>query len=255
MPATGYRVYMKAEEDLVHSMIYNGPQSASIFTYIASNLTTGALYSFIVSAVNFNGEGPTSDPVLFTACTEPTGLKAPKVVLTSETTIDLVWNAPDDDGGCALIGFELMVDNGLGSAFVNADPSIVQYKPFLRSHSLNFLPSMTGRTFRIYLRAVNQIGFIESSLINVVLAGVPRKPSSAPSTILSKTTSKSLYVQYTAPEYDGGSAVLTYELQMDDGKGGDFISLMGFKENYLKLWYIVEGNITKGKLYRFRYRT
>jgi len=134
MPATGYRVYMKAEQDLVHSIIYDGPQSASIFTYIASNLTTGALYSFVVSAVNFNGEGPTSNPALFTACTEPTGLKAPKVMLTSETTIDLVWNAPEDDGGCALIGFELMVDDGLGSAFIDTDPSIVHFKPFLRSH-------------------------------------------------------------------------------------------------------------------------
>lgn len=102
---------------------------------------------------------------------------------------------------------------------------------------------------------MNQIGFIESSLINVVLAGVPRKPSSPPSTILSKTTSKSLFVQYTTPDYDGGSDILTYELQMDDGKGGDFVSLIGYEENYLKLTYIVEGNITKGKLYRFRYRT
>jgi len=89
----------------------------------------------------------------------------------------------------------------------------------------------------------------------VVLAGTPRKPSAAPSTILSKTNSKSLYVQYTIPEYDGGSPILTYELQMDDGKGGDFVSLIGYDENYLKLSYIVEGNVTKGKLYRFRYRT
>ena len=42
-------------------------------------------------------------------------------MLTSETTIDLMWIAPDDDGGCALIGFELMVDDGLGSAFSNTD--------------------------------------------------------------------------------------------------------------------------------------
>jgi len=84
--------------------------------------------------VNFNGEGPTSDPVIYTACTEPTGLKAPRVTSTAETTIDLEWSAPKDDGGCALIGFELMVDDGLGGPFVNTDPSIVQYKPFLRSH-------------------------------------------------------------------------------------------------------------------------
>jgi hypothetical protein len=42
---------------------------------------------------------------------------------------------------------------------------------------------------------------------------------------------------------------------MDDGKGGDFMSLIGFEENYLKLWFIVEGNLTKGTIYRFRYRT
>jgi len=89
----------------------------------------------------------------------------------------------------------------------------------------------------------------------VVLAGTPRKPSAAPSTILSKTNSKSLYVQYTIREYDGGSPILSYELQMDDGKGGDFVSLIGYDENYLKLSYIVEGNVIKGKLYRFRYRT
>jgi hypothetical protein len=76
-------------------------------------------------------------------------------MLTSETTIDLVWNAPEDDGGCSLIGFELMVDDGLGSAFVNTDPLLVQYKSFLRSHQINFPQSMTGRTFRIFLRAVN----------------------------------------------------------------------------------------------------
>jgi hypothetical protein len=155
MPATGYKVYIKATEDLVHSLIYDGSQSSSIFTYNAMNLTTGALYSFIISAVNFNGEGPTSVPVLYTACTEPRGLRQPRVMLTSETSIDLVWTAPSDDGGCALIGFELMVDDGLGSAFTNADSALVQYKSFLRSHSLNLPSTMTGRTFRIFLRAVN----------------------------------------------------------------------------------------------------
>jgi hypothetical protein len=42
---------------------------------------------------------------------------------------------------------------------------------------------------------------------------------------------------------------------MDDGKGGDFVSLVGGTENYLKLWFIVEGNLSKGTIYRFRYRS
>lgn len=83
MPATGYRVYIKAEDDLVHNLIYDAPTIASIFTFTAENLTTGAPYSFILSAVNFNGEGETSDPVIYTACTAPTGLRPPRVAATA----------------------------------------------------------------------------------------------------------------------------------------------------------------------------
>ena len=41
---------------------------------------------------------------------------------------------------------------------------------------------------------------------------------------------------------------------MDDGKGGDFVSLVGYSDDYLKLSYTVTSNITKGTLYRFIYR-
>jgi len=153
-----------------------------------------------------------------------------------------------------LIGFELYLDDGLGGSFTSIDPVLVGSKPFLRSHQAIFSNTLTGRRYRAYLRAINQIGFIDSSLIAVTLADVPAKPSAPPSTILSRTTSKSIYVQYTAPSTDGGSDILSYELQMDDGKGGDFVSLIGGSENYLKLWFIVEGNLNKGTIYRFRYR-
>ena len=36
--------------------------------------------------------------------------------------------------------------------------------------------------------------------------------------------------------------------------GGDFTSLVGNSTSYLKLWYIVESNITQGTTYRFRVR-
>lgn len=83
MPATGYRVYIKGEDDLVLSIIYDAPTSVSIFTFTAENLNMGAPYSFILSAVNFNGEGATSDPVIYTACTAPFGLRPLRVTATA----------------------------------------------------------------------------------------------------------------------------------------------------------------------------
>jgi hypothetical protein len=41
---------------------------------------------------------------------------------------------------------------------------------------------------------------------------------------------------------------------MDDGKGGSYTSLVGLTSNYLKLNYQLSSGITKGNLYRFRYR-
>lgn len=82
-PAVGYKVYIKGEQDLVPVMIYDGSKLASIFTFTAKNLTTGAAYAFTLSAVNFNGEGPVSNAVTYTSCTAPSGLKAPQVMATS----------------------------------------------------------------------------------------------------------------------------------------------------------------------------
>lgn len=140
---------------MLPSLVYDGSNSASIFTFIASNLSTGAPYTFTLSAVNFNGEGTISDPVVYTACTAPIGLSAPIVTLTTETTIDLVWTPPGDDGGCALIGYELYLDNGLGGSFVNTDSVDVMYKPYLKSHRVTMPGTQTGKNFRVYLRAVN----------------------------------------------------------------------------------------------------
>ena len=41
---------------------------------------------------------------------------------------------------------------------------------------------------------------------------------------------------------------------MDDGKGGDFVSLIGYTSDNLRLWHTVTEGITKGTLYRFRHR-
>jgi hypothetical protein len=101
---------------------------------------------------------------------------------------------------------------------------------------------------------LNEISDVESSLTSIMLADVPNKPTAAPTSDPANTDSTQIKVVYNEPADNGGSNIISYELQMDDGKGGDFISLFGADSDYLRLWYIVTTNITKGTLYRFRYR-
>jgi hypothetical protein len=52
---------------------------------------------------------------------------------------------------------------------------------------------------------------------------------------------------------DGGSEILSYSLEIDDGQGGNFNALYGDIEDTLTL-AIVYKNVTRGKEYRVRYK-
>ena len=61
-----------------------------------------------------------------------------------------------------------------------------------------------------------------------MLADVPGKPSAAPAVDKDGTSSTQITVTFTEVTDDGGSDIMSYELQIDDGKGGDFVSLVGY---------------------------
>lgn len=52
----------------------------------------------------------------------------------------------------------------------------------------------------------------------------------------------------------GGSPIISYELQMDDGLGGQFNEVVGFTTPYTLNSRIITSNIDSGRQYRFRYR-
>lgn len=59
----------------------------------------------------------------------------------------------------------------------------------------------------------------------------------------------------TGPTDTGGSEILSYVLEMDDGAGGDFRPLTGGESTqFLKLSYTVYEGIAEGATFRFRFR-
>lgn len=102
--------------------------------------------------------------------------------------------------------------------------------------------------------ALNSIGSVQSSLISAVLASVPDAPAAAPTVDQSLTSSSQITVDYAAVTADGGDDIISYEVLMDDGEGGDFSSQIGLNIFNLKLSYTISTGIEKGSYYRFMYR-
>jgi len=103
--------------------------------------------------------------------------------------------------------------------------------------------------------AINRIGPSLPSVINsqgAVVETVPHKPPVAP-TKNYKTTQGSLVIDYMFLEgtADGGSAVLSYEIQWDQGETvNTFVTL----QNNLLSQVTVNSGIVGGRVYGFRYR-
>ncbi len=88
----------------------------------------------------------------------------------------------------------------------------------------------------------------------MTLAAVPGAPAAGPVSDASVTNGNQIRVTYGAVTDDGGSVILSYELQMGSDYLNFFETVQGENPQELSLSFIVTRNIAKGRIYAFRYR-
>ncbi len=91
-------------------------------------------------------------------------------------------------------------------------------------------------------------------IASYLLASTPSSPSSGPANDLTVISSSNIRVTYSpliTTIETGGSAILSYNLQVDDG-AGSFIDVFGWSKDTLSLSATVKAK--KGITYAFRYR-
>ncbi len=111
-----------------------------------------------------------------------------------------------------------------------------------------------GLTFRFRIQSINEIGGSISPIVQGVLSTVPSTPVSGPQNVVSLTNGNQITVQWTAPADDGGSPIISYELQLQDVNSIKWNTLVGFSTSYIDLQYSVKNGIVKGTNYIFRFR-
>jgi len=177
-----------------------------------------------------NGAGNSTEgaQATFYSCIAPSGLAAPYKGTVTATSVELLWADPLDDGGCGLYGFSIFRDDGAGGSFVEVHAGSVNGLPTLNQFTVTDLPaSPLGKTVRFYIKAFNVGGYsVSSSSTSIVVATVPSTPLTAPASVPGVTSGSIIKITYTEPG-DGGSTITNYEIQMDDGQGGGYVTVAG----------------------------
>lgn len=170
-------------------MIFNGGKFPSTVSATVASLTTGLPYRFYVVAENIIGQSVASSFTTVYACTAPSGLDRPLKGLVTQTSVELFWSAPYDDGGCLLTSYSILRDDGNSGDYTEVHAAIVNNRPNLKTFVVTDLPAgALGKTIKFKVKATNLAGYTFTSFSTaVVLAAVPSTPTNSPSSELSTT--------------------------------------------------------------------
>ncbi len=216
---TGYILEWKSAPDYHYSPISVG----NVTTYTHSGLTTGNTYIYRVSALNGSGQSapsspeqqarPTSSsaPPKNIAPNPPTGLVATPV---SVSQLNLSWNPPTSNGGYPVTAYKIQykIDSGSFADLVSNTGTTTT------SYSHTGLSSTHTYTYQVF--AINSVGTSNASNTATatpsVVSSIPNPPTGLAATSTSPT---GISLSWTAPQNNGGSAIIGYKIEYRIGSG------------------------------------
>jgi titin len=150
-PITGYEYSL----DGGATWLSAGAATSSPFTI--TGLNNGTIYTVQVRALNGQGAGTSSDPVISKPYTVPGAPVITEVEMTgSEATVE--YTTPSTDGGQSITSYEYSIDNG--ESWVSTNSSTVM--------SVQITNLVEGETYQVEVRAVNSAGPGTSAMVSTL---------------------------------------------------------------------------------------
>uniref|UniRef100_A0A803JC11 Titin n=1 Tax=Xenopus tropicalis TaxID=8364 RepID=A0A803JC11_XENTR len=219
-----------------------------------TGLTEDHEYEYRLSAENAAGIGePSQASAYFKACDpifKPGPPTNPHVVDTSKNSVTVVWGKPIYDGGSDIQGY--IVEILLGYHLERKEKNSILWaklnKTLIQDTKLktNGLEEGLEYEFRVYAENIVGIGKV-SKVSECYVARDPCDPPGRPEAI--EITRNYVNLQWTKPEYDGGSKVTGYIVEKKELPDGRWMKASF--TNVLETEFNVTG-LTEDQRYEFR---
>ena len=174
-----------------------------------TDLTAGTTRHYRVAAINNVGTGAYSDEVSATTHDVPDAPTNLMAAVVSETQIDLSWDAPSEDGGSTITGYDLeySVDGSIPWMDLTTSATTIAFS------DNTGLTAGSTRHYRV--AAINNVGTGEYSTTTdaTTATATPGTPTNLTATAVSDTQ---IDLSWDAPSQDGGSAITDYDLEYSE---------------------------------------
>lgn len=208
-PIRDYVVYWDAGDDTLAEADFVNIATTTFLTqeHEQLELTADTTYRFTVSARNDAGVGNPSSVISLLAAEKPGTPDPPFVSLQNQSTIEVTWVAPDDNGGTALTGYEVHWDQGIDT-FVQLGSTDADTLSFVKSTGLS-----TGDPYKFKVLAINSIdkGDLSAESVPILAAKVPERPTDL---AVVSSSSTQITFDWVVPD-DGGSPITHYRVFWD----------------------------------------
>jgi titin len=203
-------------------MIYRATSATGPYTNIANttglsytdfSVTNGVTYYYNITAVNAEGEGPSSNQVSVTPATAPT---APQNLQATygNSQVSLTWTAPTDDGGSAIIRYRIYRALTTGGPYTN----------IINVTGLSYLDTsvVNGVQYFYIVIAVNGEG---ESVASIEVSSTPASVPTAPQSLQTTYSDSQVTLTWTPPSDDGGSTIAEYMVYRSTSPSGPFVNV------------------------------
>lgn len=89
----------------------------------------------------------------FKACISPSNFSKPLIIFATWTSYKVSWDAPENDGGCPIIKYEIYRDRGDGANMDVLVATKTDTNLELTEASLDTPPSLSGKWIWLYIKA------------------------------------------------------------------------------------------------------
>lgn len=238
---------------------------------VATGLTTGASYQFRYRVQNLHGWSGYS-AVLTAIAADPPSTPAQPVTTNTGNSVKVQWTEPYDGGSTitalqielrasdgTTFAAQVLYCNGQSDATVRTQAYCVIPVSVLQASPYSLVQGDKVVARMLATNAVGSSSYSDDGILTgqsyAEIQSVPHKPPSAPSRgATTATTQIEVAVAALTGVETGGSPILSYHIEFDDGTSGAvWTELQGYSSNSLSL-SVVRTGLTIGTAYQVRYR-